>query len=333
VPTEIALELVTLFAGPITRADARARTKLTPAVFDDAVDAFLGVAALEAAATKPDPADAARWEPHDLLFHQVAAQAGNGGWHEVAEGEPPPAVKPTMSNATTIALRDVELSNDCSLQSSFARRRSIREYAVTKEISLDTFSTFLSTVRNMRGTDATRWNHEWMPGKYVARAYPSGGARYSLEIYLAIAKSAFEGVPSGLYRYCPANHHLEQLSVDPAIVNPILASVSSESMQRPPEGVDAPSVIPPAVAVITSRIHRVTYKYGGVAYDLILKEVGALLQTLALSAAALGLAGCPLGAVPAARGIYRTASPGLTPEEEPIVGYYMFGLPHPCSRA
>jgi SagB-type dehydrogenase family enzyme len=47
--------------------------------------------------------------------------------------------------------------------------------------------------------------------------------------------------------------------------------------------------------VVTARFHRVAWKYQSIAYSLILKNAGVLLQTLALTATALNLAACPLG--------------------------------------
>ena len=166
-----------------------------------------------------------------------------------------------------------------------------------------------------------------MPGEYVARPYASGGARYSTELYLFVGENGVEGTAAGIYRYCPEEHRLEQLVTGRSIVDPVLAAVSSESMIRPPADTPDENVIPPLLIVITSRFGRVTFKYGGVAYDLVLKETGALLQTLYLVTAALGLAGCALGAVPgASRTIARHCS--LNPLEEPVVGYYMVGLPY-----
>jgi SagB-type dehydrogenase family enzyme len=55
------------------------------------------------------------------------------------------------------------------------------------------------------------------------------------------------------------------------------------------------SATPQIVITITARFGRVSWKYSSIAYSLILKDVGVLLQTFYLEAAALGLGGCAVG--------------------------------------
>jgi SagB-type dehydrogenase family enzyme len=52
---------------------------------------------------------------------------------------------------------------------------------------------------------------------------------------------------------------------------------------------------PPILITIAARFSRVSWKYSSIAYSLILKDVGVLLQTLYLSATDLGLVGCAVG--------------------------------------
>jgi SagB-type dehydrogenase family enzyme len=57
---------------------------------------------------------------------------------------------------------------------------------------------------------------------------------------------------------------------------------------------DAPA--PPQVLItIAARFNRVAWKYSAIAYSLILKDVGVLLQTLYLTATDMGLGGCAIG--------------------------------------
>jgi SagB-type dehydrogenase family enzyme len=53
--------------------------------------------------------------------------------------------------------------------------------------------------------------------------------------------------------------------------------------------------LPPVLLIVTSRFRRVARKYQSLAYSLVLKEVGALLQTVYLVATALDLAACAIG--------------------------------------
>jgi SagB-type dehydrogenase family enzyme len=56
------------------------------------------------------------------------------------------------------------------------------------------------------------------------------------------------------------------------------------------------AVAPPHIVItIAARFGRVSWKYSSIAYALILKDVGVLLQTLYLIAADMGLGGCAIG--------------------------------------
>ena len=53
---------------------------------------------------------------------------------------------------------------------------------------------------------------------------------------------------------------------------------------------------PPQILItIAARFDRVSWKYSSIAYSLILKDVGVLIQTLYLMATEMGLGGCAIG--------------------------------------
>ena len=53
---------------------------------------------------------------------------------------------------------------------------------------------------------------------------------------------------------------------------------------------------PPQVLItIAARFGRVAWKYSAIAYALILKDAGVLMQTLYLAATEMGLGGCAIG--------------------------------------
>jgi SagB-type dehydrogenase family enzyme len=52
---------------------------------------------------------------------------------------------------------------------------------------------------------------------------------------------------------------------------------------------------PQVLITIAARFGRVSWKYSSVAYSLILKDVGVLLQTFYLMATDMGLGGCAIG--------------------------------------
>ena len=53
--------------------------------------------------------------------------------------------------------------------------------------------------------------------------------------------------------------------------------------------------LPQILITITARFKRIAWKYSAIAYSLILKDVGVLLQTLYLTATDMGLGGCAIG--------------------------------------
>jgi SagB-type dehydrogenase family enzyme len=53
---------------------------------------------------------------------------------------------------------------------------------------------------------------------------------------------------------------------------------------------------PPQVLItIAARFGRISWKYSSIAYSLILKDVGSMIQTFYLAATDMGLGGCAIG--------------------------------------
>ncbi len=52
---------------------------------------------------------------------------------------------------------------------------------------------------------------------------------------------------------------------------------------------------PQILIIIAARFQRLSWKYNSIAYSLILKDAGALLQTMYLTAIAMELAPCTIG--------------------------------------
>jgi nitroreductase len=73
---------------------------------------------------------------------------------------------------------------------------------------------------------------------------------------------------------------------------------------------------------MTARFRRVSWKYEGIAYATVLKDVGVLLQNLYLVCTAMGLAPCALGSV----NLDLTARAfGTDWQLEPSVGQFILG--------
>ncbi|MBK9070530.1 MAG: SagB family peptide dehydrogenase [Myxococcales bacterium] len=240
------------------------------------------------------------WELHDALFHSTS----RNGMRKLNDASATLAIAPPIGGATIVLPQPID-GLSMALGDALASRQCVRDYRGT-EIALSQLSAlFYYAMRNTREIV----DQSGAVSK-VQRPYPSGGAAHSLEVYAAVTHAAIETVPTGLYHYCPKRHVLEQTSSPEADVHAVLKRAQGAM------GAAAP---PPIVLVITSRFARVAEGYRGGAYSLVAKEVGCLMQTVQLTATALGLGSCPLGVgVPL---------PTADLELEPTVGEIAIGLP------
>jgi SagB-type dehydrogenase family enzyme len=119
---------------------------------------------------------------------------------------------------------------------------------------------------------------------FQRRVYPSGGARFPLELYPIMFHSSDE-IPSGVYHYDPLAHHLDSLwersFTDEDIHN---LCVDKEWIRK------AAGII-----VMTAVFDRTLNKYGERGYRYILQEAGHVGQNIYLVSQALGLQCCGLG--------------------------------------
>ncbi|MFC4535790.1 SagB/ThcOx family dehydrogenase [Sphaerisporangium dianthi] len=138
-------------------------------------------------------------------------------------------------------------------------------------------------VRSLVGSPASPGGADG--GLASERPYASTGSAYELELYTAVNGCA--GIRDGMYHYDPLEHRLEPIDVDAADLRELI------DRGRLSAGL---ATVPPVLILVTARFRRVSWKYTGPGYALILKNAGALTQTLYLVSAAMGLAGCALGA-------------------------------------
>ncbi|MGW1978139.1 SagB/ThcOx family dehydrogenase [Streptomyces sp. NPDC001889] len=237
-----------------------------------------------------DPA-LASWSAVDLLFHTRSTlgrhDADFGATYPLADRmAPAPAVKP-LPEGPRIPLARPSLSDvaagDPPLTTVVEERRSVRAYG-SGRLDAAALGEFLYRALRVRSThEYPRGSQE---GPFTDRPYPSGGRACELEFYLAVRDCA--GVPPGMHYYAPLEHCLVQVGT------PDRGSGMSELFDE--ARITAGLTDPPAVVItITSRIHRLTWKYSGLAYALTLKHVGAVTQNLYLIGTAMGLAPCALG--------------------------------------
>jgi oxazoline/thiazoline dehydrogenase len=225
-----------------------------------------------------------QWEFHDLLFHTRSRTGRHSNPYGktdrfVGKVKPPPIVKKQKSG-TKVELYKPDINQLCRDDVPFTKvleeRRSKREHgksAITKR-EVGEFLYRSARVRKI---------FELKGFEFTNRIYPSSGAAYELELYLAINRC--NGLASGLYYYSPVKHQLSHLSARTKSVNTLLKSAASTAHTR----------IPQILIIVSARFPRMMWRYQSIAYSAILKDVGVLYQTFYLVATAMGLSACALG--------------------------------------
>jgi SagB-type dehydrogenase family enzyme len=233
------------------------------------------------------------WDFHDLLFHTHSTDGRQanpmGGLYPYAGVmPPPPAIRPRWPGKK-IDLRKLSATPaelDSPVAKLLRKRHSTRDFDDRQPITLDELRRFLDGTARVQ----SRWRSRVDIGdggpmvSYAARPYPSGGSAYELELYLAVAHC--EGLARGFYHYDAGGHALMPIEVRGQEFEALLTGAAF--------AMDTPA--PPQILItIAARFDRVSWKYSSIAYALILKDVGVLLQTFYLMATDMGLGCCAIG--------------------------------------
>ena len=231
------------------------------------------------------------WDFHDLLFHArstIGRHANPSGSvlkyaHMVDQL---PAVRPRWpGNAIDLPKPEPASTLASPVAELLRRRRSTRSFDDLHPINLAELSRFLDGTARIQALDGMRDSGEDETViEIAARPYPSGGASYELELYLAVDRC--EGLARGFYHYDAARHALVPIGASAQQLEAMLVDAQL-AMGAP--------VMPQILITISARFGRVSWKYSGIAYALILKHVGVLMQTFYLMAADMELGACAIG--------------------------------------
>ncbi len=240
----------------------------------------------------------------------VLRGTNDGGVKRTTEGPPPPAMKPP-SKRRALHLDAPSTDDARALADRFAKRQSIRTYS-TRALEASRLGEFLHLTGRAHALLET-------PdlGPTSIRSYPSGGARYPLELY-PVALNV-RGVRRGIYHYQPFHHTLEPVSGNSRYIDALRLQARFR-MGRPADDLSEPAVL----FIVTAVFARTCWKYEGIPLQLILQETGALYQTMYIAASALGLAPCAVGAFPE-RAVGEIL--GLDGAKEAQVGLFALGVP------
>ena len=232
------------------------------------------------------------WDFHDLLFHTHSTEGRQanplGGRYTYTGAIAPPAAVRAPWPGTPIDLQAFAPRPATPFATLLGERRSVRDFDEAKPITLAELAALLDTAARVR----SKWSAPLDFGDgnigpdldFTSRPYPAAGSEYELELYLAVNNC--EGLARGYYHYDADRHVLVPIETRAQELD---ALFTSASFAMDVEG--APQIL----VTIAARFNRVAWKYSAIAYSLILKDVGVLLQTLYLAATDMGLGGCAIG--------------------------------------
>jgi len=152
-------------------------------------------------------------------------------------------------------------------------RRSVRDFS-DKTISLVKLSTILYYSAGITYIENNNWD-------VALRSYPSGGARYPLELYVLV--NNVKKLKEGIYHYNVKDNYLETLIETDC--HKIIENITTQNITKEAN----------VVIIISAVFDRTRIKYGDRGYRFSFIESGHLAQNLYLVSEALSLGCCTIG--------------------------------------
>ncbi len=234
--------------------------------------------------------DLALWDFHDFLFHTRSTEGRHanplgGTYPHRGAISPLPEVRPPWPGEKIDLSRFPAPRPEAMPVAKLLRERhSTRSFDDRQPITIAELAQFLDGAARVlpRPDGAVGSGNRATRGEVPP--YPTAGASYELELYLAV--NICEGLPRGFYHYDARAHGLVPIKFPANEVKALLVR-SAQAMGE--------TAAPQILMMIAARFGRISWKYSSVAYSLVLKDVGVLTQTLYLMAAGMGLGACAIG--------------------------------------
>lgn len=217
------------------------------------------------------------WDPIELAMQR---QRNYGGGLAISNrvGKSPRPIKHMKGISSVVLPAPQKTFQDAiGILDVLDKRKSIRLYAGTY-ITLQRLSDFL--YHSARVKKIVRSEE----GIITIRPYPSGGARYPLEIY--IVNNRISGLQKGIHFYDPLYHKLDFISGNCNYRRKFNSFIEDATSVNRDPGV---------ALIITAVFPRTLWKYDKLGLSLILSDLGCLFQTMYLVATHMKLAPCAVG--------------------------------------
>ena len=172
-------------------------------------------------------------------------------------------------DTSLIKLQEVRRDGPVSVEKALSLRRSCRDFR-KESLSLEEITQLLWSADGV--TDARNY-----------RTAPSAGALFPLEVYLVAGHVT--GIPSGIYRYGPRRHVLEQRVAGDKREDLCQAALGQDAIRRAP-----------ATLVFCAIYDRTMKKYGERGIRYVHMEVGHAAQNLCLQAVSMDIGTVVIGA-------------------------------------
>jgi oxazoline/thiazoline dehydrogenase len=250
----------------------------------------------------------APWDPIDLAMQRQRSYGGRFAMSERVGKSPSPVKNVTGLSSFKLSKPQEVVHHKLSLKEILERRKSIRTYS-NKHISLADLSYFLYHSARIKKFFNSK------EGTLTERPYPSGGARYPLEIY--VVNNRIKDIQKGIHYYDPLKHQIIHLNKNKNYqkeFNQFVKRVLFPNLKREPD----------VIFIITAVFARTMWKYDKLGLSLILSDLGCLYQTMYLIATEMNLAPCPVGKID--EELVKNWA-GLNWFEESHVGTFMLGVP------